>query len=267
MATAPLRSQSAETAPLPAAEVLLMLKALADDTRWRIVQALRSSDHQVSELVEQLQLSQNLVSYHLGVLRQAGFVHIHRSDNDGRVLFYSLDRHALQQSIGQIATALHLQPTPLEQLPIIPVVFLCTGNSVRSQMAEAWLRHLSHGIIPVASAGVKPQGIHPLTLVVMQEVGLDLSHHTAKGLDALEQFSFAIAISVCDYAREECQPFLRSRLHLHWSVPQPERLIEAGMPAIEVFRGLRDDLRERVQGLLNILPELAAQYHLLPPRA
>ncbi len=132
-------------------------------------------------------------------------------------------------------------------------------------MAEAWLRHLSHGIIPVASAGVKPQGIHPLTLVVMQEAGLDLSHHTAKGMDALEEFSFAIAISVCDYAREECQPFVRARLHLHWSVPQPERLIEAGTPAIEVFRGLRDDLRERVQGLLNILPELAAQHHLLPP--
>ncbi len=267
MATTPIPHQpTKEIPPLPP-DVLQLLKALADDTRWRIVQTLRSSDQQVSELVEQLQISQNLVSYHLGVLRQVGLVQIHRSDIDGRVLFYSLDCHALRQSIEQLAMGLHLQPPPPEHLPSIPIVFLCTGNSVRSQMAEAWLRHLSHGIVPVTSAGVNPRGIHPLTYTVMQEVGLDLSTQSSKGVATLAHDSFAIAISVCDYAREECPPFIHAQLHLHWSVPQPERLIEAGTSAIEVFRGLRNDLHERVQGLLSMLPELVARHHLLPPQA
>lgn len=259
-------TQPTSLPPDPSApDVLARLKALADDTRWRIVQALRISDHQVSELVEHLHLSQNLVSYHLSVLRQAGFVQIHRSDTDGRVLFYSLDQPAVQHSLAQVAAALHLQTELPQHLPPVSTVFLCTGNSVRSQMAEAWLRHLSHGRVPAASAGVKPQGIHPLTLIVMQEAGIDMSQHTSKGMEHLGQTPFGIAVSVCDYAREECPPFIRARLHLHWSIPQPERLIVAGTPAIEVFRHLRDEIRERVHGLLNVLPTLAVRHQLEAP--
>ncbi len=251
------------TLDLTQADALSLLKILADDTRWRIIHRLRFSDHQVSELVELLQQPQNLISYHLGILRQAGFVQLHRSDADRRVLFYSLSHTQLRIGLAQVAAALQLPIPDPASLPAVPILFLCTGNSIRSQMAEAWVRHLSGGRVPVQSAGNRPQPIHPLTYVVMQEVGLDLSQHTPKGIEVLQHFPAQIGVSVCDFAREDCPTFLHVPVLLHWSIPQPERLRrQSGSSELEVFRRLRDTIRERVEGLFGLLPTLVAQYAL-----
>lgn len=238
-------------------DALPLLKLLADERRWALVQALRQSDRQVSELVAQTGLPQNLVSYHLGLLRQAGIVHVHRSDADGRAIYYALDTAALRGVLCEIAAALLLPSEAGDHtLPPMRVVFLCTGNSVRSQMAEAWLRHLTHGRLHVQSAGTSPGGIHPLVPQVMAEVGIDMRQHWSKGMEELT-IDPDIVITVCDYAREECYPHQTAPVQLHWSIPTPERLLaETSDDAVTVFRHLRDLLRGRVVALLELLPTL-----------
>jgi len=236
---------------------LHLLKLLADDRRWRLLLDLRLSDRQVSELVARTGLPQNLVSYHLGLLRQAGLVQVHRSDADARALYYGLDMPALRQAQQQIATSLHLAAAPADaQLPSVLVVFLCTGNSVRSQMAEGWLRHLSQGQVPVQSAGTHPRHVDPRALQAMAEAGIDISQQWSKGLDALDATPPGIVVTVCDNAREECAPGLAAPVQLHWSIPSPERLLAETPDEQVVFRTLRDQVRQRVAGLLALLPTL-----------
>jgi ArsR family transcriptional regulator len=236
---------------------LHLLKLLADDRRWRLLTELRLSDRQVSELVARTGLPQNLVSYHLGLLRQAGLVQVHRSDADARALYYGLDMAALQQAQQQIATSLHLTAAPAaETLPAVSVVFLCTGNSVRSQMAEGWLRHLSQGQIPAQSAGTNPRHVDPRAVQAMAEAGIDISQQWSKGLDALDAVSPGIVVTVCDNAREACAPCLAAPVQLHWSIPSPKRLLAENPDEQAVFRTLRDQVRQRVAGLLALLPTL-----------
>lgn len=151
---------------------LQLLKLLADDRRWRLLTELRLSDRQVSELVTRTGLPQNLVSYHLGLLRQAGLVQVHRSDADGRVIYYGLDLAAVQAAQQHIAASLLLPEATYDvSWGPVSIVFLCTGNSVRSQMAEAWLRHLSQDQVTVQSAGTHPRHVDPRAIEAMAEWG------------------------------------------------------------------------------------------------
>ncbi len=240
---------------------LQVLKLLADDRRWRLLMELRLSDWQVSELVTRTGLPQNLVSYHLGLLRQAGLVQVHRSDADGRALYYGLNVSALRQAQQQVATSLHLTTSPpndpVDPLPAVPVVFLCTGNSVRSQMAEGWLRHLSRGQVPVQSAGTNPRHVDPRAVQAMAEMGVTIRQQYAKSIDTVSLPSPGIVVTVCDNAREACVPSLSAPVQLHWSIPSPARLLAENPDEQAVFRTLRDHLRQRVEGLLPLLPTLA----------
>lgn len=234
-----------------------VLKLLADDTRWRLITALRQSDRQVGELVSSLKLPQNLVSYHLGLLRQAGVVRLRHSDVDARVLFYGLDTDALQQRYQQAAEALRLPiATPTASLAnVSPIVFLCTGNSARSQMAEGWLRYLSAGRIPVRSAGTEPRGVDPLAIRVMAEVGVDIGYQQSKGVEAISDIAPGVVVTVCDRAREHCPEWAGEPSILHWSVPDPVRA--QGVDAkLRAFYDVRDELQQRIQGLLALLPTL-----------
>jgi ArsR family transcriptional regulator len=234
-----------------------VLKLLADDTRWRLINALRESDRQVGELVIALQLPQNLVSYHLGLLRQAGLVRVRHSDVDARALFYGLDTDALQQSYQRAAEALRLPgATSTDSLAnVSPVVFLCTGNSARSQMAEGWLRYLSGGRIPARSAGTEPRGIDPLAVQVMAEAGIDIGYQQSKGVEAISGVVPAVVVTVCDLARERCPEWAGSPATLHWSVPDPVRARDADA-RLRAFYDVRDELQQRIQGLLALLPTL-----------
>lgn len=231
------------------------LKLLADDTRWKLVQALRHSDRQANELAAVCQLPNNLVSYHLGLLRQAGLVQTHRSDADARVLYYGLELTALDRAYHQIGAALLLPEAAITPASPATIVFLCTHNSARSQMAEGWLRHLSRGTLVARSAGVTPTTLHPLAVQAMAEVGIDIGYQRSKGLEGIE-IQPDIVVTVCDLAREQCPTELQRVPFLHWSITDPVRATGKEAERLEVFRTVRDHLRMRVQGLLNSVPAL-----------
>ncbi|GAB4201799.1 MAG: metalloregulator ArsR/SmtB family transcription factor [Roseiflexaceae bacterium] len=239
-----------------AANALEVLKILADETRWALINELRVSDRQVGELVERLKLPQSLVSYHLGLLRQAGLVQARRSETDARILYYALSLPALDRVYRQIGAGLHLPADGLASMPPLLVVFVCTANSARSQMAEGWLRHLSGGQLRVRSAGTEPARLNPLAVLVMAEVGVDIGYHYAKSLDALDNERADLAVTVCDRARESCPIEPIAPVQLHWSIPDPARPQGQG-EQLEAFRIARDELRARVDGLLAVLPMLA----------
>lgn len=236
--------------PMPEA-----LRLLGDETRWRLISELRWSDRQVGELCERLGLPQNLVSYHLGVLRQAGLVRTHRSDADGRVLYYALDLAALQRHLRSISSALALPMQATAPLSVTgPVLFICTRNSARSQIAEAWLRHLSGGRIITRSAGTAPASVQPLAIQVMAEAGIDIGYQRAKSIADVIDPPPAVVVTVCDLAREECIATLDAPLCLHWSIPDPVAVTGDESERLAAFRAVRDELRLRVEGLLGLLP-------------
>lgn len=243
---------------------LAVLKLLADDTRWQLIGALRHSDRHAGELAAQCHLPQNLLSYHLGLLRQAGLVHAHRSDADARVFYYGLDLIALQQAYQQIGAALPLPSGAPAVLPPTTVVFVCTHNSARSQMAEGWLRQLSGGRVSVRSAGAEPTALDARAVQAMAEAGVDIGYQQAKGPEAVQNERLGIVVTVCDRAREACAPCLDAPLQLHWSVHDPVRKADHIENPLTAFRAARDELRVRVEGLLAALPELVTA---APPRA
>ena len=233
-------------------QALEALRLLTDETRWRILRALRRSDHLVGELVEATGLAQNLVSYHLGVLRQAGLVQVHRSDTDGRASYYGVDLAALTALYRHLGTDLALPGMhSLVELRACSVVFLCRANSARSQIAEGWLRSLSGGRITVRSAGPHPTRLHPVAEQVMAEVGIDIGHHQSKHVDALAHLTPDVVVTVCDIAREECAVWHQAGMQLHWSIPDPV-MVPAGNEQLAAFRTVRDSLRLRVGGLIAL---------------
>lgn len=133
----------------------------------------------------------------------------------------------------------------------VRVLFLCTGNSARSQMAEAWLRHLSGGRVEAASAGTEPKGLHPLAVQVMAERGVDISHQRSKSVSEVWGQSFDWVVTVCHRARESCPAYPGART-LHWELPDPAE-VQSPQEALEAFRRVRDDLAERVQAFLRSL--------------
>src|ERR1700730_8600190 len=162
-----------------------ILKLLAHDARWKILSLLARSDYCVQELVRFLEQPQNLVSYHLRRLHNHGIVTERRSNADGRDIYYNLNLEKLQALYFTSAGALHpalgnAQISSEEQITISPrkptrSLFLCTGNSARSQMAEALLRHLSKGQVEAFSAGSNPNKLPPYAVQVMASMGIDIS--------------------------------------------------------------------------------------------
>lgn len=238
---------------LQPASALNGLRLLADETRWKLITVLRDSDRQVAELTAATGLAQNLVSYHLNTLRQAGLVNAHRSDADGRVIYYSLHLAALGALLAQVGHELALpEPTP-PPLPHITVAFLCRANSARSQMAEGWLRALSGGQVRAVSAGTQPQPIHPLAIAVMVAAGVPIDQQAAKPIEAILDQQPQVIVTVCDIAREECPVWPAAARQIHWSIADPAAVTGDDDQRYAAFVAARDELRERVCGLLALL--------------
>lgn len=126
------------------------------------------------------------------------------------------------------------------------VLFLCTGNSCRSQMAEGWLRHLDGARFDVASAGTHPVGLNPMAVMVMKEAGVDIAHHRSKRMDELAVQRFDYAITVCDRAKEACPIFPGATSVLHWSFDDPADAQGDQVARLAVFRRVRDEIAQRV---------------------
>jgi thioredoxin type arsenate reductase len=132
------------------------------------------------------------------------------------------------------------------------VLFVCTGNSARSQMAEGWLRHLSAGRVEAASAGTEPRGLHPLAARVMAERGVDISRQRSKHLSEVQGSRFDWVVTVCDRARQSCPVFPGART-VHWDLPDPAEARGSEEEVAEAFRRVRDELARRVEELLALL--------------
>jgi arsenate reductase len=127
------------------------------------------------------------------------------------------------------------------------VLFLCTGNSCRSQMAEGWLRQIAGDGAEVQSAGTKPAGLNPMAVAVMREAGIDISGQRSKHVDELTQRDFLFVITVCDSAREACPVFPGALYQRHWSFDDPAAAAGTEAERLEVFRRVRDEIRSQVR--------------------
>jgi arsenate reductase len=131
------------------------------------------------------------------------------------------------------------------------VLFLCTENACRSQMAEGWLHALGDGRVRVSSAGSHPGVINPMTVLAMKEAGIDLSTHHAKGLDEVDTEAITHVITVCGNADQACPTFPGNVARLHWPIPDPKELTREFPTLVnDGFRAIRDNLRDRVSMLL-----------------
>lgn len=131
------------------------------------------------------------------------------------------------------------------------VLFLCTHNSSRSQMAEGFLRARGAGRYAVFSAGTHPRAVHPLAIQAMAEIGIDLSEaagYHAKGIDAFaDQPRMDLVITVCDEAAEECPFFPGARRQEHWGFPDPSAATGSEEERLAVFRQVRDAIANRIE--------------------
>jgi arsenate reductase (thioredoxin) len=127
------------------------------------------------------------------------------------------------------------------------VLFLCTHNSARSQMAEAFLRALGGERFEAFSAGTEATYVRPLAIRAMAELGIDISGHESKTLNRFLEQSFDKVITVCDQANETCPVFFGARQRLHWSFPDPSQAAGSPCQQLEVYRQVRDAIRDRIQ--------------------
>ena len=228
--------------------------------RWRLLGELARSDRRVRELVTLVDQPQNLVSYHLGRLRADGLVAARRSSFDGRDAYYHLDLARCADALAAAGTALHpglrLRPAPPAAAVgrrgwrRCRVLFLCTGNSARSPAAEALLRHQGDGSIEVASAGSRPRPLHPNTVRVLRERGIELAGRPPQHLSVLAGQRFDYVITLCDRVREVCPEFPGRAEHVHWSIPDPAAAGGGDGDTYPAFERMAAELETRIGFLL-----------------
>lgn len=127
------------------------------------------------------------------------------------------------------------------------VLFVCTHNSARSQMAEGLLRRLGGERVESASAGTEATRVRPEAIVVMREIGIDISAQESKTLDRFLDQPFDLLITVCDDANEACPVFPGATRRLHWSFPDPSKATGTEAERLAVFREVRDAIRSRIE--------------------
>jgi protein-tyrosine-phosphatase/DNA-binding transcriptional ArsR family regulator len=233
--------------------------------RWRLLAELARSDLRVRELVRLVGHPQNLVSYHLRLLRDGGLVTASRSSFDGRDSYYHLDldrcAHALAGTGAALHPALRLDsttpapPAHPRRLPRLTVLFVCTGNSARSPIAEALLRQHTAGHVKVVSAGSRPKPrLHPNTVRVLRDrFGVDIAGQHLRHLDTLTSRRFDHVITLCDKAREACPGFGDHASQLHWSIADPAAAGDSDQASYRAFTRTALDIDTRVRHLLPVL--------------
>lgn len=250
---------SLSSVPLPD-----ILKLLAHDVRWQIVHALALSDYKGQELVIALGRPANLISYHLRRLREGHLVREHRSIADGRDVYYSLELDHLKTLYYAGGEAIHptlaTPPIPTKEghamnaeLSPTRVLFLCTHNSARSQIAEGILRFMGRDRVEVYSAGNAPSTINPLAIRAAQERGVDISGQASKHLDDYKDEPFDYIITVCDRAKESCPVFPGDPVQIHWSFPDPTQVQGTERQKYQAFRDIAQQLTMRISHLLILI--------------
>jgi arsenate reductase len=132
----------------------------------------------------------------------------------------------------------------------LKVLFLCTGNSARSQMAEGYLRHVASAEFEPLSAGIEPKGLNPLAVEAMNEIGIDISRQRSKDVREFLGQAIPYVITVCDNAKRQCPIFPHTYKSLHWSLTDPAEATESHEERLAAFRRVRDEIRQRIEGEL-----------------
>jgi protein-tyrosine-phosphatase/DNA-binding transcriptional ArsR family regulator len=241
-----------------------LVRLAAHPLRWHLMAELAHSDLRVRELVALVGQPQNLVSYHLRLLRDGGLVTTTRSSYDGRDSYYHLDLDSCAHALADTGAALHpalrldgTTPTPPvhSRHPPRRVLFVCTGNSARSPIAEALLRQHTAGQVRVISAGSRPKPqLHPYAVRVLRDdFGVDIADQRPRHLDTLTGRGFDYVITLCDKVREVCPEFGDYSRRLHWSVPDPAAVGDSDQPGHPAFTRTAADIDTRVRHLMPVL--------------
>jgi ArsR family transcriptional regulator, arsenate/arsenite/antimonite-responsive transcriptional repressor / arsenate reductase (thioredoxin) len=245
------------------------LQLAGHPVRWRLLGELAHSDRRVGELCALLELPQNLVSYHLGRLRAERVVSRRRSSADGRDSYYVLELDRCGELLSSAGAALH----PGLRLAAPPAgsagqrarrhptraLFLCTGNSARSQIAQAFAEQLAAEAVQACSAGSHPKPLHPNAVRVTRERGVDIAERRSKHLDQFAREQFDYVISLCDRVREVCPEFPGHPDVIHWSIPDPARAGSTDAETYPAFQRTADELAIRIKFLLELIE------HTQPP--
>lgn len=231
--------------------------------RWRLLSELARSDRQVHELTALAGQPQNLISYHLGRLRADRLVSMRRSSFDRRDAYYSLNLTRFGELLTATGAALHpglrLGPPPPvkggSRPPPARVLFLCTGNSARSQMAEALLAKLASKAVKAASAGSHPKGLHPNAVRAMHEYGIDLSGRKPKNMNDFTAQRFSYVITLCDRVREVRPDFPGKPELVHWSLADPAGEGDTDEESYPAFQRTAAELETRNRFLLHLIAQ------------
>jgi protein-tyrosine-phosphatase/DNA-binding transcriptional ArsR family regulator len=260
-------ARAPSTAPVPP-----FLPLVAHPLRWRLLCDLSTGDRRVRELCVASGERQNLVSYHLGRLRRAGLVSARRSAADGRDTYYVLDLERCRDLLVDAGRALHpgllatgpgaaARPVPTEP---VDVLFLCTGNSSRSQIAQVLAEQLSDGTVCAVSAGSAPKPLHPNALRVLCERGLPTGDLRPKHLREFAGRRFDHVITLCDRVREVCPEFPGPARQAHWSIPDPAREPGDDERTLPAFTRVADELTTRIGFLLDAIAVPTTNTEVMP---
>jgi protein-tyrosine-phosphatase len=222
------------------------MRLLADPVRWRLARELAAGDRRVRELVAAIGQPQSLVSYHLRQLRSGGLV----SALAGAA---AVLHHGLAGLVSEAGAPGRAGGAPARRR----VLFVCTGNSSRSPMAEGLLRHRAGTRVAAASAGIRPKPVHPHAVAVMRDrFGLDIAGHRPAQVETAARERFDYVISLCDKAREACPEFTGNPGLIHWSLPDPAAG-EGGLAGYPAFERTAAELDARIGYLLPALDQAA----------
>ena len=256
---------------VPSEATAQAMKALGEVNRLRVYALLSMGPMSVGDLGITLGLSQALISHHLAVLKAAGLIADHRSPHDGRVIFYTVNKDRLRDLYGELSLLLDpiraLDPRPTPPDPTrrtamsgpIRALFLCTGNSARSQMAEALLHDKGEGLFEAFSAGTHPKALNPLTIKIMDEKGIDVRGQRSKDVAEFLADRFDYVITVCDSANEECPVFPGDYERIHWSFEDPAAATGDEERRLTVFRRVRIAIENRIALFINAHRREAAE--------
>lgn len=265
---------------------LKILRALSGSTRLRLVRLLLAEEICVCELEHILQISQPAISQQLRILREAGLLTARREGNwvfyqiEGPVLLRAWEsvrevlfspfgddpdtegdfarlREVLAEPFSNCPDRISKKAAPIETRIPIDVHFLCTGNSCRSQMAEYFVRAFADPArMKVASSGVNPSRVHPLTIEVMGELGIDLTEATSEALDPQRLNEADLIVTLCGDARDRCPMTPPQIQRHHWDISDPAAIEGDEETKLVAFREVRNDIARRVRWLLGDLDAL-----------
>ncbi len=244
------------------------VRLAAHPLRWKLLTTLADSDFRVRELVRRVNEPQNLVSYHLRLLRDGGLVTSTRSSFDGRDSYYHLDLARCADALAETGAALHPalrvdgvastnNASGGTRRPVT-VLFVCTGNSIRSPMAEALLRRYAADRVTVTSAGTRPgPRLHPeMVRVMSDQYGIDTAGQQPRDISSLARSRFDHVVTLCDRAREASHEFPHHPRRAHWSIPDPAATGGDNKAVYAAVQRTATDIDTRIKHQLPVLTSI-----------